>query len=263
MDYVIAGDLLSEMITEWLKNAPGICGSGSQQPQQFHLRHPDVSVNNIFIDDQYQITCLIDWGFCSTVPLPVLLAAPGLPQSRDKLEESLVSAFEDGFKLAAYDVLRDWKHQEYDSLCEALQYSRPMWFVCRLLDLDSIEDFNHFREIWRLIGPKDKRISDEFRSGQKAPCYRQLYEEMKEEEPSMERISRHEKECFTRESELRLSISRKLSLVSDWRSRYDEPSSKHIRRNADVFVADQKLWQWIGACLTDLQDPSSSKPTNV
>lgn len=252
MDYVIAGDLLSEMIAEWLKNAPGIRGSSSQQPQQFYLRHPDLSVNNIFIDDQYRITCLIDWGFCSTVPLPVLLTAPGLPQARDKLEEPLISAFEEGLRLAAFDVLQDGDLQEYYGLCEAIQHSRPIWFLSRLLDFDSIQDFNHFRELWRSIGPKDKEISNEFRARQAAPYYRQLYEEMKEEEPSAERISRHERECFTHEPELRLSISRKLSLVSDWRSRYEESSSNHIRRNADVFVADRKLWRWIGACLAYL-----------
>lgn len=251
VDYVITGDLLSELTTEWLKNAPDIHGSCSQQPQQFYLRHSDLSVNNIFIDDQFRIICLIDWGFCSTVPLPVLLTVPGLPQARDRLEESHISAFEEGFKLAAFDVLRDRDLDEYHLACEAIQRSRHMWFLSRLLDFASIQDFNLFREFWRLIGPTDKEISTEFRTRQASPYYRQLYDEMKEEEPSAERVARHERECFTHERELRQSVSRKLSLVSDWRSRYEEPWPSQIRRNADIFVADRKLWRWIDACLAD------------
>lgn len=178
MDYVIAGDLLWEMIAQWLKNAPGICGSATDQAEKFYLRHPGLSVNNIFIDDECQITCLIDWGFCSTGPLPVLLTAPVLPQAQDKLEESLVSAFEEGFRSAAFDTVQNG--EEYRSLCDALQYSRPIWFLSRLLGFDSIEDFNVFRQLWRSIHPKDKDISTEFRKRQTAPYYRQLYKETKE-----------------------------------------------------------------------------------
>lgn len=249
LDYVIAGDLLSDMLAEWLKS---ISASPSGQ---FPLRHPDLSVNNIFIDDEYNITCLIDWGFASTVPLSVLLTAPGLPQSRDKLNESLVSAFEEGFKTAIFGALQDQDAhvhqdvQEYRALCQILQCSRPMWLVCRFLDFDSLEDFSLFRELWNLIGPKHE-FFDAFRAKQSMPYYRRLYEEMKREDEPAEQISRFEQQYFKIRSELDITISKKLALVSDWHPRYDMPRAQ-IRRSGDVFVADRRLWHWIDAWLED------------
>jgi len=64
------------------------------------IHHPDLSVNNIFVDEEFNITCIIDWAFCSTVPLSILLTAPGLPQSRHELDESLLPMFEKGFRHA-------------------------------------------------------------------------------------------------------------------------------------------------------------------
>lgn len=218
MGYVISAHLLSGIIADWLRNTPDACGSGSDslaQPQRFYLRHPDLSVNNIFVDDQYQVTCLIDWGFCSTVPLPVLLAAPGLPQTRNRLEESLVSAFERGVRIAAFDVIQD-SPQGYHNLCAVLQYSRPAWLVSRLLDFDSIEDYTVFHDLWKLIGPEGKSISDEFRTRRASPYYRKLYEEMEEEGPSADQVSRYQNSCFPDKPKLRISIAKKLSLVSDW-----------------------------------------------
>lgn len=45
-----------------------------------------------------------------------------------------------------------------------------------------------------------------------------------------------------------LVISRKLTLVSQWSLRYQEPCARGIRRNGIIFVADSKLWQWIDKC---------------
>lgn len=244
LDYVIAGDILSEILAEWQKNTP------SALPQNFCLQHPDLSVNNIFIDDQYNVTCLIDWSFASTVPLSVLLTAPGLPQSRNELAEPLVLAFQEGFKAAASNTSQDKDLLEYQALYRTLQCSRPMWLICRLLDFDSLEDFNLFRELWRLIGPKDKKIVDVFRIKQAMPHYRLLYMEMKEEDQSEEQNSRFEDQYFKGRSELEISISKKLTLVSEWYPRYDEPSSQ-IRHSGDVFVADRKLWRWIEVWLED------------
>lgn len=103
-------------------------------------------MGNIFIDDQYQITCLIDWGFASAVSLCVLLTPPGLPQARDGLEDSLVSVFADGLRAAAFNAPHDENLQEYQQLCQCLQDSRPIWFLTRFLELSSIEDFNLFRK---------------------------------------------------------------------------------------------------------------------
>lgn len=42
-----------------------------------------------------------------------------------------------------------------------------------------------------------------------------------------------------------LAVSRKLTLVSEWTSRYRKIDNKGIRRNGSIFVADDRLWKWI------------------
>ncbi|QSS65473.1 hypothetical protein I7I51_06316 [Histoplasma capsulatum] len=42
-----------------------------------------------------------------------------------------------------------------------------------------------------------------------------------------------------------LTVSRKLTLVSEWTCRYRKHDPKGIRRNGNNFVADDKLWKWV------------------
>jgi len=55
LDYIIAGDALRDIVRKL--ELPAV-NSGN-----FPLYHPDLSVNNIYVDDDYNITCLIDWAF--------------------------------------------------------------------------------------------------------------------------------------------------------------------------------------------------------
>lgn len=246
---MIAGDMLSDMLAEWSKSTPRL-----PTAEQYPLCHPDLSVNNIFINDRNQITCLIDWEFVSTVPISVLLTALGLPQSRNSLEGPLVAAFEEGFNTAVFDTILYQNRQESQALCRLLRCSRPIWLVCRFFNFDSIEDFTLFRALSESLGPKDKGLSDSFRARQATPHYRHLYQEMKQEDQTPELISRQEKQYFRRDSEIDKTIARKLKMVSDWYARYEIPiyPSSQVRHNCEVFVADCKLWRWIGSCLKDL-----------
>jgi hypothetical protein len=100
--YCIAGDLLLEMIPHLLqpKNTPPPTGSGGGFP----LNHPDLHPGNIFVDDNLNITCIIDWGSVSSAPLTELLAAPGLLYRRSAAEQDpLVGAFRAGFERASGD----------------------------------------------------------------------------------------------------------------------------------------------------------------
>jgi hypothetical protein len=54
--------------------------SDSDTCRGYPLGHPDLHLGNIFVDDDLNITCIVDWGSASTVPLPELLSAPGLRQ---------------------------------------------------------------------------------------------------------------------------------------------------------------------------------------
>ncbi|KAB8264394.1 hypothetical protein BDV32DRAFT_135311 [Aspergillus pseudonomiae] len=51
LDYIITGEHISKL-----------------NYNSFPLCHSDLSVNNIYVDDDYNITCIIDWAFCSSVP---------------------------------------------------------------------------------------------------------------------------------------------------------------------------------------------------
>ena len=85
----------------------------------FRLSHPDFTVNNFLFDDEYNITALLDWSRCQTVPLESFANVPG----------SIVSdadQFLDGFDLP--DKLRaEWmlrRHRFLDILrtCELERY---------------------------------------------------------------------------------------------------------------------------------------------
>ncbi|KAL8692467.1 MAG: hypothetical protein Q9224_003952 [Gallowayella concinna] len=74
-------------------------------------------------------------------------------------------------------------------------------------------------------------------------------DELAEEDPSAIEIEKSEKDHGLKEGQRHTAIARKLTLVSEWSSRYQQPSSRGIRRNCNVFVADKRLWKWLDACL--------------
>ncbi len=65
-DFVVAGEALSVVITKWTRDLSD--GLLSDDQRCFVIHHPDLSVNNIFVDEDFNFTCIIDWEFCSTVP---------------------------------------------------------------------------------------------------------------------------------------------------------------------------------------------------
>lgn len=96
LDYILISDALQDLIHRHSSASPEVTLS-----EPFPLCHPDLSASNIFVDDDFNITSIIDWAFCSSVPLPALLSPPGLPQSRYALGKDLIDAFKDGYKDAS------------------------------------------------------------------------------------------------------------------------------------------------------------------
>lgn len=70
LDYIILADALRDILQK-LKLPAVNLGT-------FSLHYPDLSVNNIYVDDNYNITYLINWVFASSIPKSMLLATPGL-----------------------------------------------------------------------------------------------------------------------------------------------------------------------------------------
>lgn len=141
-DYMVVGHSLRAIASKWTMK--GATAGPQDTNLEFTLHHPDLNVNNIFVDDDCRITCIIDWAFCSSVPLSVLLMAPGLPQSRDELETPLITAFEDGLSKSISTggtIL---------SKLRAFPSHRFLWLFYRLVSFDSSGDYSQFEEIWRL-----------------------------------------------------------------------------------------------------------------
>src|SRR6266536_1288975 len=63
LDYCIAGHFLRKMVPSLSHQSSSALGNINGYP----LRHPDISTSNIFVDDDFNITCIIDWAFSSTV----------------------------------------------------------------------------------------------------------------------------------------------------------------------------------------------------
>ena len=53
---------------------------------------------NILFDENYNITCIIDWSLCSTVPLATLITHPPLPSRSYEVEAAEREAFEQAFE---------------------------------------------------------------------------------------------------------------------------------------------------------------------
>ncbi|KAL8791487.1 MAG: hypothetical protein Q9213_000104 [Squamulea squamosa] len=241
-DFVIVGEAFQYMLAEWTHRLSGYFAK--EDRHRFVLHHPDLSVNNIYVDQDFNITCIIDWAFCSAIPLTMLLVPPGLPQPRNELDDSLLPTFEDGFRQAFGGNL-EASSKEY-MLSWVLSRNRPMWLFTQLLYLGSETDYILFKALWDATGSCDQ--GGFFRSMQSSEKYVSLQRELAEDDPTAQEMNRKEKRCLGDDVQ-GLAISRKLTMVSEWSSRYNLAYQQGIRRNGSIFVADKRLWKWIACCL--------------
>ncbi|KAH6985485.1 hypothetical protein EDB80DRAFT_822257 [Ilyonectria destructans] len=141
LDYFAAGKALEDVIPSLTTishpEVIGCFGAG------YAISHPDLSVNNIFVDEDYNITCIIDWALSSTVPIPQLLATPGMPHPRDEPSPSATASFRTGFRnhIGTADGANStlWSLRRED-----------MAFHARV-KMDSLDDFRHFSALYDLI----------------------------------------------------------------------------------------------------------------
>lgn len=235
LDFIIAGSALQDIIRHWRLKLP------KAVPESFPLCHSDLSVNNVYVDDDYNITCIIDWEFSSSVPEAMLLIPPGLPQSRDELSQDLVVAFKLGFWASISSTPRVIETIRASDL---LQHSRLPWLLTRFLNFDSIHDYDLFATIWRMTYGAEKDMKAYFADQRSSPRYIQHYNEVQLEDEPVQKTEKAERKYF-RDDIRRRSIARKLTLVSQWKSQYVPTNYKPLRKNGELFVADAKLWKWI------------------
>ncbi|KFA64157.1 hypothetical protein S40285_00835 [Stachybotrys chlorohalonatus IBT 40285] len=89
--YCIAGQFLREMIPNF----------SSGMRQGFALSHPDLHLGNLYADDDFNVTCTIDWSSTRSGPITGLLIPPSLGSSNEPASGFLAAAFRTGFKQQA------------------------------------------------------------------------------------------------------------------------------------------------------------------
>lgn len=221
--YSIAGQLLSEMIPRLS------CGLGTN----FTLSHPDLHPGNIYVDDNLNITCIIDWSSASTGPVTEMFAVPLLGGSARPPPDSLVAAFRSGFSHRTSKIAPEL----YSSLWEI---SERIWYFSRLTRLLSKNDHEHFRKLFELV---HETSADEAESSKGILWLlheraswddnERLLAELQDEDITAEQLQEEERACFppqrTANSDA-VAVARKLTLMSEMNP---------------AFLADHRLWRCV------------------
>ncbi|KAK7403933.1 hypothetical protein QQX98_010303 [Neonectria punicea] len=216
LSFCIAGQFLYEMI-------PRLTSTNGN----FVLSHPDLHLGNIFVDEDFNITSIIDWGSASSSPMIELLATPGLSGSLSPPKESLAAAFRSGFC-------------QRGQIFEPEQWGKAerMWRFARLVRMLSTQDYTHFKVLYNLVYEKESEdIPRLFREQSmqehgKALMAKLCQDELEEEEEHIEE-QEDDEDGHVDESD-GPAVARKLTLMSEMNPK---------------FVADKRLWLWIEKAL--------------
>lgn len=241
VDYIIASHTLNRLIFQYARN-----WSGVTCPVSFPLCHPDLTMDNIFVDDQYNITCIIDWACATTVPLPLLLLPPGFPQSRHRLDERTCLGFRHGFQDAAgpntHNILVGLS---VPKAIQCVKNNEFAWCLTRFLAFDSTDDISLFRTMWESVYSSDHKLESYFFSQRALPYYRKLHRKIREEDLTGSRIKKSESDIFTKPLTFELSLARHLTMISDWGFNYDPSQLSGLRDTEQIFITEGRVWRWI------------------
>ncbi|RFU28974.1 hypothetical protein B7463_g7351, partial [Scytalidium lignicola] len=224
LDYCTVGQFLKQMILNISgKSFTTLAGLNDGFP----LCHPDLSTGNIFVNDDFNIICIIDWAFASTVPVSTCLITPSMPHPRDDTDITLDSAFKAGFTehCGSGRVITP----------ELWEHARRAWLFSRLVLLDGLQDYGYFKELFLSIHKpqEDINIPTLFKTAQKEDYLVELGKEIADEEE-------YEPEILKQE----YAIARKITMVSGL---------------SQSFVADHRLWKWIEEIMQDLNSVKDDK----
>lgn len=224
LDYCIAGYMLRKMIPEINRKSANI---PADLKDGFPLCHPDLSMNNVFIDDDFNITCIIDWIFSSTVPIATLLATPGMPHPRDEVDSTLIPFFRAGFTNQFFqgkDIILDTQFWES---------TRRSWLLTRLVTLNDLQDYRYFTELYALVfTPKEEvNIPKRFKELLKEDEFVKLAKTLAEDDLDEDKMKRDEEDYFRYKVSDEEAVARKLTMMAEL---------------SEGFAADRRLWRWIG-----------------
>lgn len=238
LQYCLASDFLRDSII------PHMVRCVSQSVSGFPLYHHDISLQNLFVDDDLNITSVIDWAFSSTVPPAQLVATPGLPHPRDLvLDLSLVNAYRSGFEI------ENRKTGNYAIKSSHWKVGEMIPHFMRLVNLDALQDYNHLKALYVLsqepLTPGDD--NDDTNSlpvilAARAVTHdaHALADKLAADDESESEVCRREKEYFAAVGVKRLAVAHKVAFVAKMNPR---------------FVADGRLWRWIDAVMEYYDGP--------
>ncbi len=225
LNYFIASQFLESMIPSFTSQCEALT---AQLGDGFPLRHPDLSMNNIFVDDDYNITCIIDWAFSCSVPIGELLTTPGLPHPRDQPESAFVAAFRAGFM-----TQKAGEGEEiYSSMWEIAD---KVWHFMRLVNFDALQDCYHFTALYSSVfGHRTADLPTLFGNQHNNRAVSKMAKILSADDQSQSEIKRNEDAYFLAVGCDRHAVARKLTVASEL---------------SRVFIADKRLWRWIGDVL--------------
>ncbi|CVK94110.1 uncharacterized protein FMAN_03345 [Fusarium mangiferae] len=218
LDFCIAAQFLTEMVPHLVS-----------EEETFVLCHPDLHRGNIFVDGDFNITCIIDWSSASASPTAELLSTPGLNGSLSPPKPSLIAAFRSGFR-NGIQALGPQKWERADKL----------WYFLRLVRMLSTQDYALFKSLFDLVYNKnsdeipqlfhDRSMQESGQALLATLCQGDSEEE--EDEPTQQ-----EDDNGRTNVSIDVVIVRKLTLMSEMNTN---------------FVADKRLWLWIENVLETL-----------
>ncbi|KAI1041064.1 hypothetical protein LB505_005852 [Fusarium chuoi] len=221
--YCIAGQILSEMIPDLASNAEN----------GFTISHPDLHPGNIYVDENFNITSIIDWSSASTGPVSEILAAPSLASSSASPCGFLYSAFRAGF-------IREATERAQEVPTETLwRKSEIMWYFTRMTRLLSKNDHRLFEELFRLTCGRDcnlgrgKEILMLFHERASQNENVKLLAELQEDDLAAEELREMKRACLPPKRTANtdsIAVARKLTLMSELNP---------------AFLADHRLWKWV------------------
>ncbi|KAG5812658.1 hypothetical protein H9Q74_013031 [Fusarium xylarioides] len=225
--YCIAGKLLSEMIPDISSNTA----------DGFTISHPDLHVGNIFVDQNFNITSIIDWSSASTGPVSEILAAPSLASSPTSPYGFLYLAYRAGSIREATN-----KGQEVPNTI-LWKASEMMWYFTRLTRLLSKHDHQLFEKLFEITCGREANVGTEkeilrlFHERASRKENMKLLAELQEDDLSTEELLEKERAYFSPKRTVNtdsIAVARKLTLMSEMNP---------------AFLADHRLWKWVEKAL--------------
>ncbi|KAK2601539.1 hypothetical protein QQS21_004924 [Conoideocrella luteorostrata] len=257
LEYGLAAMFIRDLVI------PCLTAPGDPPPPGFPLRHHNISTQNIYVDENFNITCMLDWALSSTVPFVDSLACPGLPHPGElELDRLLHKSFQLTLKmefLNSHNVLVADKFWFRGNMSSRL---------LRLVNFDAIQDYHHLDALHESVCGGESspvRLQDTLHSISSTPEAGLFAHALAANDKPGREVSQREQKYFDVVGAGRLAIARHVSYMSALRcgindnpvlasvqcggsgtrtsGNYVEPAGGFGSK--PLYVPDKQLWLWL------------------